>query len=243
MLGKIFGAGLGWVLGGGPIGAVIGMAIGSMFDNSKVVVEKGNSGRRPITQQGDFSLAMVVLSAAVMKADGKLLKSELEFVKRFFVQQFGEDVAKEQMLLLREVLKQDLNLEEICADIKRNMRIIERRLIMQYLFSLAKADGVLDISELRILERIALFIGIDSSDFVSMKTMFGAAENTENFYQTLGVDASISDEDLKKTYRKLVLQYHPDKVAHLGAEHAESAKQKFQKIQAAYSKIKQQRGL
>ena len=239
MLGKIFGGGLGWVLGG-PIGAVIGISLGSMFDKSDVQVTTGTRGN---SQQGDFQVAIVVLSAAVMKADGKLLKSELEFVKQFFIKQFNEEVAKEQMLLLREVLKQDLNLQEIATDIKRHMRITERRLIMQYLFSLAKSDGVLDISELRLLEQIASYIGIDSSDFMSMKTMFGGVENTENFYQTLGVDPGISDEDLKKTYRKLVLQYHPDKVAHLGPEHAESAKIKFQKIQAAYSKIKLQRGL
>ena len=62
-------------------------------------------------------------------------------------------------------------------------------------------------------------------------------------YQILGVDSSISDADLKKSYRKLAIKHHPDKVAHLGEDHVQVAEDKFQKIQEAYDEIKEKRGL
>ena len=89
--GKWVGGGLGWALGG-PLGSVLGFALGSMFDSASVTVQKGGSttyktGGSP--HVGDFAVSLLVLSAAVMKSDGKTLKSELDYVKKFLVQQFG----------------------------------------------------------------------------------------------------------------------------------------------------------
>ena len=82
---KWVGGGLGWVFGG-PIGAILGVALGSMFDGM-------NTGQNSYqgTPRGDFAMSLLVLSAAVMKADQKIVKSELEFVRGFFIHQFGEE--------------------------------------------------------------------------------------------------------------------------------------------------------
>ncbi|MFT6747049.1 MAG: DnaJ like chaperone protein [Glaciecola sp.] len=252
MLGKIFGAGLGWVLGG-PIGVAVGLAIGSVYDKAKASDsssgavnqqnQRYNTGGRQATQAGDFNLALLVLSAAVMKADGKILKSELDFVKKFLTQSFGSEMAKEQVQLLKEVLKQDLNLVQICGQVRVSMRINEKRLIMQYLFGIAKADGHVHPNEVSILQQIASLIGIGTREFSSMQAMYAGGATTSNDYQVLGIKESASNEEVKKAYKKLALKNHPDKVAHLGEEHVESAKIKFQKIQKAYTTIKKDRGL
>ena len=103
--GKWLGGGLGWALGG-PIGAIIGFALGSLLDESEVTVQRGNTTTtfsQASATVNDFTASLLVLSAAVMKSDGKALKSELDFVKRFFIQQFGEVKANADMLLLNEV--------------------------------------------------------------------------------------------------------------------------------------------
>lgn len=241
MLGKIVGAGLGWVLGG-PIGVVIGLGIGSAFDNAGGKGKVQEQGRR-VTQAGDFNLSLVVLSAAVMKADGKILKSELDFVKKFFTQSFGAAIAAEQIQVLKGVLKQEFNLNQICGQIRGSMRINEKRLIMQYLFGIAAADGHVHQTEVNIIQQIALQIGISTSEFLSMKAMYTGVASTSNDYQVLGMKKSSTNDEVKKAYRKLVVKNHPDKVAHLGENHVEAAKVKFQKIQKAYANVKKERGM
>ena len=269
MLGKIFGAGLGWILGGGPIGAIIGLAIGSALDkggSSVFGADKNNQKGKQRTQRGDFSAALIVVSAAVMKADGKILKSELDFVKKYFLKNFGEEVAREKIKVLGEVLKQEIPIDDVTRQIRYHMRIAEKRLLLQYIFGIAVSDGEIHQSELRMIERISNGIGISQLEFRSIQAMFTQQYNKyrqryggdyyqqqrqkkqsgpslSTCYKILGVDPSISDTDLKKSYRKLAIKHHPDKVAHLGEDHVQVAEDKFQKIQEAYDEIKEKRGL
>ncbi len=264
MLGKIFGAGLGWILGGGPIGMIIGIAIGGAFDKGGSNIFKDEkSSKKRVTQPGDFSAVLIVLSAVVMKADGKILKSELDFVKKYFIQNFGIEIAKEKIQILRKVLKQDIPVDDVARQIRTSMRVAEKRLLLQYLFGIANSDGEIDSSELHVIERICRGIGLSSMEFSSMKAMYtqnyGRGSRTSgnssrsrprrrkvslnSSYAVLGISATADDKELKKAYRKLAVKYHPDKVAHLGKDHVEVAEDKFQKLQEAYETIKENRGL
>jgi len=240
--GKWIGGGLGWAFGG-PIGAMLGFAIGSMFDNAEQVDLNygGNIPKRGRTQRGDFGVSLLILAAAVVKADGKVLKSELNYVKRFFEQQFGKRDTAQHMLLFRELLKQDVDVREVCLQIKSNMGIHARLQLLHFLFGISKADGHVDKNEVDMIERISNYLGIGSNDFLSIRAMF--FNDTNAAYQVLEIDANASDTEVKKSYRKMAIKYHPDKLAHLGEEFQKAAKEKFQKVTEAYVTIKKERDI
>lgn len=244
---KWLGGTAGWAFGG-PIGALIGFALGSIYDNaSGDVMNWGNPelespNRQRQTTAGDFEVSLLVLTAAVMKADHSVKKSELEFAKRFLVAQFGHAKAKEQLLLLREILKKPIEIRQVSMQIRRFMDHSSRLQLLQYLFQLANADKQIHGNELDMLTRIASYMGISKPDFMSIKAMFMAQSN-DSVYQILEIQKTATDDEVKKAYRKMAIKYHPDKVGHLGAEHQQAAKQKFQKLTEAYEQIKKQRGM
>lgn len=240
---KWIGGGLGWAFGG-PIGAILGFALGSLLGSTELVTaeqaqNRSRSFRR--TSTDDFMVSLLVLSAAVMKADGKVLKSELDYVKDFFVRQFGEYKAQEQILLLREILKQPLELRKVCVQIRMNMQHPLRLQLMHYLFGLAQADGTLDTSELHVIENIARDLGISQKDFVSIRAMF--KKDTLSAYEILEITEDATDQDVKKAYRKMATKYHPDKLSSLGPDIQKAAQEKFIKVQEAYDIIKKQRNI
>jgi DnaJ like chaperone protein len=244
--GKWLGSGLGWAFGG-PIGAVLGFAVGSMFDASDIkdVAQQGNGNttHRSSHQGGaaEFNISLLVLSAAVMKSDGRTLKSELDFVKSFFAKQFGEQQAQEQILILREILKQEIPLHDVCLQIKQFMPHAQRLQIIHYLFGISKADGHVHELELQTIHTIANYLGVRAADFESLKAMY--FKDTNSDYKILELEPSASDEEVKKAYRKMAVKFHPDKVASLGEEIQKAANEKFKQVQQAYDNIKRQRGL
>lgn len=236
--GKWIGGGLGWALGG-PIGGILGFVFGSMFDSMQSG-EYEQKGFTP-TQQGDFKVSLLVMVAAIMKADGHILKSELSFVKQFLRMQFGESEAERLLLLLREILRQDLDVDEICEQIQENMEYPSRLQLVHFLFGIAAADGVPHEAEAAVLRRMCLHMGIRPNDFDSIQAMF--IKDTGSEYRVLEIDSSATDEEVKKAYRKMALKYHPDKVSHLGEDVQKAAKEKFQQLNQAYNNIKKQRGM
>jgi DnaJ like chaperone protein len=236
--GKWLGGSLGWALGG-PIGGLIGFALGAVLDDSGTVVKVTNAKHH--TQRGDFSASLIILVASVMKADGRVMKAELDYVKAFFVKHFGVEVTKEQMLLLREILEKDIPLFDVCNQIKHNMEYASRLQLVHFLFGVSMADGQVHDSEVKVIEQIASFLNINMADFNSLKAMFYA--DTDSDYKILETHNTASDEEVKKAYKKMAIKFHPDKVSHLGEEYQQDAKEKFQKVQQAYENIKKQRGI
>lgn len=236
---KWIAGGLGWAFGG-PIGGIIGFAIGSMLDGASDENRIGPGASRP-TGRGDFNVSLLVLSAAVMKANGKVKKSELEYVKQFLVGQFGTQHAKELLIALRDILDKPIPLNQVTAQIAMNMASAQRLQLMQYLFGIAKADGIVDENELKLLQQISDGLRLSSADFNSLKSMFYV--DSASHYDVLNLNKTASEAEIKKAYRKLAIEYHPDKVANLGEEYQKAAKEKFQKVQEAYEQIKLERGI
>jgi len=232
--GRWIGGGLGFVMGG-PIGALFGFAIGSVIDNVTIKKLEGVS-----VTQGDFTLSLLALIAVVLKADGKIMKSELAYVKKFLVQNFGEQNAKDLLPLLKKALDKDIDLEQIAYEIKINMRYEGRHQMVHFLLGLALADGEFHAKEKEIIERICILIGITTNDQKSLFAMF--VKDTDSAYKILGLTKTATNDEIKKAYRKMAKQHHPDKVAHLGDDVKEKAKEKFQQIQQAYEDVKKERG-
>ena len=233
--GKWIGGGLGWAFGG-PLGAIIGFALGSAFGNNSNTEEYIGG----TTQQRDFNVSLLVLSAAVMKADGSVKKSELDYVKRFFLTNFGQERAEKYILMLREILKQDIQVYEVSQQIGRFMDYSSKLQLLHYLFGIASADGSTHENEVDVITNIAKYMGISSSDFQSIKAMF--VQEVDSAYKILGIDSTATDDEIKKAYREMAKKYHPDKVAYLGDDVRKSAEQKLQEVNEAYDKIKKQRG-
>ena len=235
----LIGAGIGFIIGGGPIGAIIGYALGSLFGNSYTKEDVRFMGANP--RQQDFSASLLVLSAAVMKADGVVKKSELDYVKRFFLSNFGQEQAEKYILTLREILKQDIQIAEVSQQIGRYMDYSSKLQLLHYLFGIASADGQLHDLEINVIETISRYMGIYASDYESVKAMF--VKKVDDAYTILGIDPSASDDEVKKAYREMAKKNHPDKVAYLGDDVRKAAEKKFQEINDAYDRIKKQRGL
>lgn len=231
--GKWISGGLGWLIFG-PIGGIIGFAIGSVFDSVETKVYTGETSRN------GFLVSLLVLSSAIMKADGKVLKSELDYVKAYFFKNFGANAAREAMILLRDILKQSVPLRDVCFQIKDNVDYHSRLQLLHYLFGIAQADGVISAEELKMLKEIGEYLSLTTADFDSIKAMF--IPDNDKYYTILEVLPSATNEEIKKAYRQMAIKHHPDKVSHLGDDVRVAAEQKFKMVNEAYEKIKKERG-
>ncbi len=242
---RIILIGLGWAFGG-PIGGIIGYALGGLFSSNKPFEMRSEVNEQfgNTSEQRDFNISLLVLSAAVMKADGNVKKSELEYVKRFFLQNFGQERAEKSIKMLREILDKEYNLYEVAGQVGRYMDYSSRLQLLHYLFGIAAADGFVSDQEMDVIHTISSAMGIVESDYASIKAMFVREESvSNNAYTILGVDASATDEEVKKAYREMAKKNHPDLVSNLGEEVHQAAEKKFQEINEAYETIKKQRGI
>lgn len=233
--GKWVGGAIGWALGG-PIGGILGYQVGKFFSSGIQVGERNQGG----TRSGDFAMSLVVLSAAVMNADGKVLKSELNFVKKFLKMNFGEVHADQLILLLKEALKQKVDVRGVADQIRMNMDHPKRMLLLQYLYGIANADGHVDKRELELIRLIARHLGISLKDVASIEEPFHSG--TLNPYKVLEITETATDAEVKKAYRKLAIKFHPDKIGDLGEGPRKLAKERFLQVQGAYEQIKKSRG-
>ena len=202
----------------------------------------GQGGGYTATQQrNSFMVSLLVLSSAVIRADGKTLQSELDYVRNFVRSNFGEAATYQAMSILSDLNTKQVNIYEVGAQIASYMNYSQRLQLFDYLARLAAADGDFSASEKSVLEAIASAIRINTSDAASVIAMF--YKDTTSAYEVLEISPNATDDEVKSAYRRMAMKNHPDKVSTLGPEVQKAAEEKFRKIQEAYETIKKQRGM
>lgn len=249
--------GLGWAFIG-PIGGIIGYIVGSAIDNTQTNINNNDptagTGRRYNTTPNDIRIALLLLIAAVMKADGKVVKSELEHVKKFLLANYGESQAKDMLHILRDLINRDYSIYDVCTQIRQNTPYATRMHLFDFLYSVAVADGSCSAGEDAMLKTIASQLRITQYDYISIherhtagrgysSSSYTGGNTAKNPYLVLGITEQATDEEVKKAYRRLAMKFHPDKVATLSEEVKKNAEEQFREINEAYETIKKQRGI
>lgn len=241
MFGKWIGSGLGWTLGG-PIGALAGFVLGTFFDLSDKSVPGSQRYRQGMqTTPNDYMFSLLVLVSSVLNADGKIMKSELNYVKEFFKANFGAEGAQNALRVLQDLTRQKIPVTDVCHQIKSFMDYPSRLQLIHFLFGIAASDGQVHREELKLIRHISLSLGISSADYTSIEAM--VIPKTDWAYDVLEIPAAATDEQVKKAYRKMAVKYHPDKVSYLGEEIQLAANEKFKKVNEAYQQISKERGI
>ncbi|MDH3323932.1 MAG: TerB family tellurite resistance protein [Flavobacteriaceae bacterium] len=238
---KWIGGALGWSFGG-PIGAIIGVALGSVVDamsNGEQSIST-RTYKRGQTQSGDFEVSLLILASVVIKADGNQDQRELDFVRQQFVGMYGKERANHAFKLFKDISKQNIPLHDVCLQIRQMMNHPSRLQLVHFLFGIAKADGMVSESEVHTIQTISNYLGISHLDFESIKAMF--YKSTDNAYKILEITKEATIDEIKAAYRKMAKKYHPDKVTHLGEEHQKGAEEKFKQVKEAYDHLQKERG-
>lgn len=237
---KWVGGIVGWALGG-PIGAIVGYGLGYLWDNASLEVDNFNEAGSDKTREGDFNIALLVLAAAVMKADNRVLKSELDYVKRFLRSNYSEQKSLDLLKLFKNILEKDIDVRGVCFQIKGHMNHPQRLQLVHFLIGIAKADGRVEASEVQILKAIASYLNVSIQDFSSMDAMYAKQPTAEDYYKVLELPKEASEQEIKTAYRKLAKKYHPDRLGEVGEDIKEAALEKFRKVQEAYEYLSKQK--
>ena len=226
----------------GPLWGILGYYLASRIEklSEEVAAQQGETKSWNQGQRNSFLMSLVVLSAAVIKADGKITAKETATVREFFSRNFGVWAADEAEELVREVAQKDFNLYDVCSQIRSCMDYSQRLQLYHYLVSLAACDG-LHQREIDILETIATYIGLSKIEVDSIFAQFRPSNDSN--YRILEITPDATNEEVKKAYRKMAVKYHPDKVATLGEDIQKAAEEKFKAVSQAYEAICRERGM
>jgi DnaJ like chaperone protein len=254
-LGKIVGGTIGFAIGG-PIGAVAGAAFGHSFDKKEERYLSSDtrgpgigSGRLSNNEEAQltFFIAAFSMLAKIAKADGRVSEIEISSIEEFMQRDLNLD--NESKNTARNIFREAVNSQEhfdafalqFYTVFRNQPRLIE--LMMDVLLRVSAADGDISSQEEILLLSAARIFNISNSAYSHYKKRY--VKETNKYYALLNCDEKASDQEIKKQYRKLVTEFHPDKIQSKGLpeEFVKFANDKFIKIQEAYDHIKKERGL
>mgnify|MGYP001813598564 FL=1 len=246
--GTFIGGTLGYVFGG-PLGAIIGAALGGNFDRGIKMGDQFDAGNQERVQAAFFTTTFTVMGH-VAKADGHVSPQEIASARNIMSQmQLSAEQRKAAIKFFEQGKKADFPLRDVLHQFKKECHG-RRNLIQMFIeiqIATALADGKVDASEKNILFTIGEILGFSRSDIEHLFNMENAAGASasdrltlEQAYEILGVNKDSSEAEVKKAYRRLMSQHHPDKLVAKGLpdEMIQLATEKTQEIRKAYDLIK-----
>lgn len=271
-IGKWIGGFLGFIAGG-PLGGLAGLVLGALFDVGLDQVNGPDRNGQPWNtggskanfyqhnatasqqqrQQGErnsFLFSLLVLSAYIIRADGKVMHSEMETLRSFLRGNFGEVAVEQGDSIIRNIFDQQKQMgamafesiiRDCCFQIAAHMNSAQRLQLLSFLAELAKADGRIDPNEVNALRNLAQWLGFDARILDSMFNL--DKHDTQSAYKVLGISPNATNDEVKTAYRKMALQHHPDRVATLGEDIRLAAEKKFKEINDAKERIYKERGM
>ena len=246
----------------GPLGALAGYALGALVENVNDKIEKGGRvfeqngsemAEDHYGQRNSFLFSLLVMASYIIRADGKVMHSEMEFVRNFLRVNFGEAAVAEGNQILLNLFEQRKQMDannpqafkntiyECGMQIRQNMGYEERLQLLSFLAKIAQSDGSVCQAEIEALKEVATAMGMSAQEVESMLNLGG--NTLEQAYKVLEIEPTATDDEVKAAYRKLALKHHPDRVATLGEDVKKAAEEKFQQINNAKEMIYKARGM
>lgn len=258
--GKWIGGFLGFINAQSVLGAIAGFVLGAIFDAITEHQEAKKTSRimkdgEPETTSDEgtrngFLFCLMVLTAHVIQAEGRIMHSEMELVRKFLRNSFGEIAMEQGNDILRKLFEYkkqkgdalwNQQIRSACEEMADAMPEEHRIQVVAFLAEIAKADGNVHDAEIAAIRTIAVYLLLDAGIVEQLFAL--GTDSLEESYKVLGVSPDVSDDDLKQAYWKLVLKHHPDRVANLGDDIKEAATRKLQEINKAKEIIDKARNL
>lgn len=236
----LFGAGMGLFMGG-PLGAVVGGVLQHMV--TKNTRDRIMSQTAPTNQETFFVTNLAAIMTKVAMADGHVSQEEIQIIHNFFSRKLGYKGEELQFIdgIIKETQRVNPDLVQVCQAFRMTSDVQIRMLLIDLTYQIASSDHNIADSEQSTINLIAVQLGIPEEDHQRIKNKYTQGK-TKDFYDILGLQSGASPVEIKKAYRSMAAQYHPDKVSHLGKELIEFANQKFSEISAAYGELKKTKG-
>ncbi|WP_297905450.1 TerB family tellurite resistance protein [uncultured Parabacteroides sp.] len=262
-IGKWIGGVLGF-MAFGPLGALAGIILGSFFEEGTNMAGQPFGGgtnyddeytRREtyVGERNSFLFSMLVMASYIIRADGKIMHSEMEYVRQFLRRNFGEiAVSQGEEILLRlfdQAKRMDQEnamgfkntIRECGTQIAYNLSYEERLQLLAFLAEIAKSDGSVCAAEINALKEVAIAMGMSEREVESMLNLQG--NSLDEAYKVLEIEPTATDEEVRAAYRRMAVKHHPDKVANLGEDIRKAANEKLQKINEAKERIYKSRNM
>ncbi len=241
-MGWLLGAGIGFMFGG-PLGAIVGGALqhGLSRGTQTLSTDQVTAPR----QEQVFITYLVAILTKICMADGSISEAERKTIHNFFSRDLHYKGMELRFIdaIIGETQRTDPDLYQICKAFDQLANKQQRLLLLDLVYQVVTTDHVVTKSEREAIQQVVSAVGIGKDEHEHIKLRYAPAKKSDHHYHTLGLKPTADISEIKRAYRQLASQYHPDKVSHLGPELIAFSEKKFKSINEAYSAIRKERNV